>query len=183
MRAVLPPVRPAAKRVTTAASPTHPPSRNRTRKSLQFVLAGAFQLEQAAKQIVRRLADEDGVRLRERLQPRGEIGGLADNGTLLRCAGADDFTDDNEPSGNTDPRLNTRAVRALDAADFRQDADRCAHGAFCRVLEGARETEIGEHAVAHEFRDEAAEPTDRASCGILVAPDQTAQQFGIDHAR
>ena len=45
-----------------------------------------------------------------------------------------------------------------------------------------RETEISEHAVAHEFRNEAAEPTDGAGGGILVAPDQAAKQFWIDHA-
>ena len=111
------------------------------------------------------------------------FGGLADDGPLLCRAGADDFADDNEPGCDTDPRLKACPVRALDTANLRQDADRSANGAFCRILEGPRKAKIGEHAVAHEFRNEAAEPSNRAGCGILIAPDQTAEKFGIDHAR
>ena len=68
-----------------------------------------------------------------------------------------------------------RAVRALDVADFGQNADRGTNRAFSRILEGVRETEIGENAIAHEFGDEAAEPADRAGGGVLIAPDQASQ--------
>ena len=135
----------------------HPPGRHRTGKSLQFVLAGVFEFEQSAQQILRRLADQDGVGRRQRLQPRGEIGRFADDGALLRGAGADDFADHDEAGGDADPRLHPRAVGQFDAADFRQNADRGAHRAFGRVLEGARKAEIGQHAVAHEFGDETAD--------------------------
>ena len=76
-----------------------------------------------------------------------------------------------------------RAVRALDVADFGQDADCGTNCAFSRVLEGVRKAEIGQNAIAHELGDEAAESSDRAGGGILIAPDQTSQQFRIDRAR
>ena len=67
-------------------------------------------------------------------------------------------------------------------ADFGQDIDRGANRPLRRVLEGARKAEIGQHAVAHEFGDEAAEPSDRAGHGVLIAADQRAQKLGIDRA-
>ena len=110
----------------------HAPGRHRAGKALQFVFAGGFELEQPAQQILRRFADENGVRSGERLQPRGEIGRFADNGALLRRAGADDFADDDQTGGDADPGLDRRAVRQFDAADFGQHRDRGANGAFRR---------------------------------------------------
>ncbi len=49
-----------------------------------------------------------------------------------------------------------RAVGPRDAADFGDDGERRAHRALGRVLERLRKAEIGQHAVAHEFGDEAA---------------------------
>ena len=71
-------------------------------------------------------------------------------------------------------------VRQLDAADFGEDVDRCANGAFRGILEGARTAEIGQDPVAHELGDEPAEAADRAGGGILITADHAAKQFGID---
>jgi hypothetical protein len=146
------------------------------------VLACRFELEQSAEQILRTFADEDRVRCRKRLKPRREIGSLADNGPLLGGAGADDFAH-NEPGSDADTSLQPRAVRALDVADFRHDGDRGAYRPLRRILEGAGETEIGEHAIAHEFGDKAAETSNRAGGDVLITPDQISQHFGIDFAR
>ena len=161
----------------------HAPHRDRTDKSFQFVLACRFEPEQSAEQILRAFADQDRVRCRKRLKSRREIGGLADNGPLLGGAGADDFADHNEPGRDADTGLQARAVRALDVTDFRQDGDRGADRPLRRVLEGAGEAEIGEHAIAHEFGDKAAEPSDRTGGDVLITPDQISQLFGIDFAR
>jgi hypothetical protein len=101
----------------------------------------------------------------------------------LRGTRADDFADNNKAGGDTDPRLQRGTIRTRDLADFREDADASAHRAFRRILEGVREAEIGEHAVAHEFGDEAAVTPDRAGSGVLIAPDQRAEKFGIDGFR
>ena len=134
------------------------------------------------KQILRRLADQDRVGRGERLQPCREIWRFADDGALLRGAAADDLADHDEAGRDADARLNPRAIGQLDACDFGQDIDRGANRPLRRVLEGARKAEIGQHAVAHEFGDEAAEPSDRAGHGVLIAADQRAQKLGIDRA-
>ena len=74
-------------------------------------------------------------------------------------------------------------IRQFDVADFRQDADRGANRAFRRILEGARKAEIGQHAVAHEFGDEAAIASDRAGGRVLITPDHPSEQFRIDFGR
>ena len=145
--------------------------------------ASRLKREQAAEQILRRLADENSIWRRQCLKPRGEIGGFADDGALLRGTSTDDLADDNQSCGDADACLKPGTVRTLDAADFSQDADRGPDGAFSRILEGVRESEISENAVAHELGNEAAEPADRAGGGILITPDQTSQQFRIDGAR
>src|ERR1700722_6505216 len=71
--------------------PGHAPDRHRAGKSLQLVLAGEFELEQFAQQILRRLADQDRIGRGERLQPCREIWRFAVDGALLRGAGTDDL--------------------------------------------------------------------------------------------
>ena len=160
----------------------HAPDRHGAGKSLQLVRAGGFELEQSTQQILRRLADEDRIGRGERLQPCRKIWRFADDGALLRGAAADDLADHDEAGGDADARLNPRAVGQFDAGDFGQDIDRGANCPLRRILEGARKAEIGQHAVAHEFGDEAAEPSDRAGDGVLIAADQPAQKLGIDRA-
>ena len=67
--------------------------------------AGGLKLEQAAEQILGRLADENRVGRRQCLKPRGEVRGFADDGALLRGAGADDLADDDQTGGDADARL------------------------------------------------------------------------------
>ena len=141
-----------------------------------------LQFKQPTQQILGCLADQNGVGPGERLQPRGEIGGFANDGALLRDADPDDFADHDEAGGDPDPCLHPRPVRQFDLADFRQDAERGANGALGRILEGAGKTEIGQNAVAHELGDEAAVPPDRAGGGVLVTPDQTPKLLRIDLA-
>jgi hypothetical protein len=79
-----------------------------------------LKVEQSAEQTLLRLADENRVGLGERLKPRGEIRRVADNGTLLRGAEADDLADHDH------------------AADFGEDAAERAVRAAINILEGAR---------------------------------------------
>ena len=130
-----------------------------------------------------RLADEDGVGRRKRLKPCGEIGGFADDGALLRGASTDDLADHDETRGDADPRLKARPVWALDATHFCNNGESGTNGTFGRVLEGMREAEISQNAVAHELGDEAAEPPDRTSHRVLITSDQHAQKLRIDRAR
>ena len=147
------------------------------------MVAGVGEFEKAAQQFLGGLADQDAVRAGQRLQPRGEIGRFTDDGALLRHPGADDFADHDEAGGDTDPRLHARAIGHFDGANFRQNADRGANRALCRVLEGAGKTEIGQYAIAHELGDETAIASDHAGHRVLVSPDQPAKQFRIELRR
>jgi hypothetical protein len=161
----------------------HTPGGHGVRKTFEFVRAGGFKLEQSAEQTLRRLADENRVGLGEGLQSRGKVGRLSDNGTFLCRAGANDFADHDQAGSNPDPGARPRTVRQLDAADFAEDVDRRANGAFSGILESARKAEIGQDAVAHELGDETAEAADRAGGGILITADHAAKEFGIDRVR
>ena len=106
-------VRPADERQRTGADrgeaaldrrfAEHAPSGHGVRKSFEFVRAGGFKVEQSAEQTLRRLADENRVGLGERLKPRGEIRRVADDGTLLRGAEADDLADHDQTGRDPDP--------------------------------------------------------------------------------
>ena len=173
----------AAKRLSTDASPRTRHAGTGRVNPFQLVGSGDLELEQSAQQILGGLTDENGVGCGQRLQPRGEIGCFADDGSLLRGAAADDFAHHDEAGGNSDSRLRWRIVRQLDTADFRQDGDRRANGPFRGIFKGERKAEIGQDAIAHELGDEAAISSDRARSGILIAPDQTSEKLGIDFAR
>ena len=161
----------------------HPPGRHRAAKTLQLVLTGVGQFEKTAQQFLRRFADEDAIRPSQRLQPCGEVGRFTDDGPLLRHAGADDFADHDEASGNADACLHARAFRRFDGTDFRQNSDRGTNGAFRGILEGMGKAEIGQHAIAHEFGDEPAVAPDRACHRVLVSPDYAAQKLRIELRR
>src|SRR4029077_5845439 len=118
----------------------------------------------------------------ERLQPRRQIGSVANDGALLRGTCADHFADDDEAGGNADPRLDRVAVRPKDLANVGQDTDGGADGAFCRVLEGAWKAKVSQNAVAHEFGDESAESRDCSRGGVLIALEQISEQFGVKRA-
>jgi len=147
------------------------------------MLADGFEIKHPPEEMLSCLAYEDSVGRSERLKSRREIGSFADDSALLRGAGSDDFADHAETRGDADSRLKPRPVRARDAADFRQDTDRGANGAFGRILEGARKAKISQNAIPHDSGDEAAEPPNRTHSGVLIAPDQRAQRLGIDRTR
>ncbi len=151
-------------------------------ETLQFESPEIAIGEQATGDPLRGLGDDDGVGRGNRLQPGGQVRGFADDIALPRRALADQIADHDETGGDADPRLHPRIVWQFDAAYFRQDADCGANGTLCRILEGTGKTEIGQNAIAHELGDEAAVSPDRAGGGVLIAPDQTAEQFGVDFA-
>ena len=130
-----------------------------------------------------RLADDDAVRLGQRLQPCGKVGRFTDDGPLLRHAGADDFAYHDEAGGNADPRLHARAVWRFNCADLRQDSNGGANGAFRRILKGTGKAEIGQHAIAHEFGDETTITPDRTRHRVLVSPDESAKRLRIELRR
>jgi hypothetical protein len=63
------------------------------------------------------------------------------------------------------------------------DGEPSPHGALGVVFVRLRITEIGEHAVAHIFGDEAAVALDRRRAAAMIAPDDLAHVLGIEPRR
>ena len=106
-------------------------------EALQAVQAEVGQLEQAADQPARRLADHDAAWLGQRLQPGREVRRLADYRLLLCRALADQLADHDQAGGDADPgrqRLAcgrgrpTAAAIASPARTARSASSSCAWG-------------------------------------------------------
>ena len=152
-------VRPRAQRLEPAERPVlrqHAPGALRLGEPLERLRAEIGKLEQFAPiKLSRALGDDDGVRLRQCLQPGGEIGRFADDRLLLRRARADQIADHHQPGRDSDPQLQlSRRLQFADGIHQRQaGSDRLLRVVLVRL----RIAEIDEHAIAHVFGDEAVE--------------------------
>ena len=95
--------------------------------------------EQIAEQPAGRLGDDHRARLGRTLQPRREIGRVADHRLLLRRAFADEIADHDQPGGDADARLQvpsrpgcaagpSPAITASPARTARSASSSCACG-------------------------------------------------------
>ena len=117
------------------------------------------EIEQPADLPARRFGDDERVRHGERLQPGGEVRGLADDPALLRRALADQIADHGEPGGDAEPHAQILSRRqSADRLDHRQPG---AHRPLGIVLMRLRIAEIDQHPVAHVLGDKAVEAADR----------------------
>ncbi len=159
------------------------PGENRRVEAFERLRAKRLQLERAAQQPPRRLRDHDAARLGQALQPRRQIGRLADDGLFLRRALSDEIANDDDAGrdADADPQGLFRARVELrdDSGDVETRSDR----PFGVFLMGAREAEIGQHAVAHELGDEAVVARDRARTGVLIGANDLAHVLGIEPRR
>ena len=136
-------VRPAAvQRLEAASRPAlarDPPGRERLGEALEPLRAEVGELEQAADQPARRLADHHAARLGQRLQPRREVRRLADHRLLARRAFADQLADHDQAGRDADPgrersrplrrlRAGTAATSASPARTARSASSSCARG-------------------------------------------------------
>lgn len=114
-----------------------------------------LQLESAAEQPPRRLCDHDAPWLGQRLQPRGQVGRIADDRLLLRRALPDEIADHDNAGRDADADLKPILRAGIEFRDNRQNVQARPDGSFRVLLMRSGKTEIREHAVAHEFGDEA----------------------------
>jgi len=112
------------------------------------------------------------------LQARREVRGLADDRVFLRRPRAQEITDDDETSRNPDAQL--QPLGGPDLADLADERESGAHRLLGVILMRLWVTEIGEHAVAHVFRDEAAVSADRLAHRAVIGADDLAQVLGIE---
>ena len=131
------------------------PGGNRRVEAFQGSRSKRLQLERAAQEPPRGLGDHHGARLGQRLQSRRQIGRFADDGLFLRRAPSDKIADHNDPSGDADADLEIFIRARFELRDDRRHVEAGPDRALGVLLVGAREAEIGQHAIAHEFGDEA----------------------------
>ena len=139
------------------------------------------QIEQPADLPAGRFADDQRVRHGERLQPGGEVRGLADDPALLCGTLADQVADHGEPGGDAEPHAQILPRRqSADRLDHRQPG---AHRPLGIVLMRLRIAEVDQHPVAHIFGDKPVEPADRIGDGAVVGADQLAQILRVEPRR
>jgi hypothetical protein len=127
------------------------------------------EVEQAADLQPRRVADDQRIGRGKRLQPGGEVWGLADDAALLCGALADQIADHREPGGDAKPHLQILARRQ--SADRFYHRETGAHRPLGIVLMRSRIAEIDQHPVAHEFGDKAFEPGDGRGDRVVIGAD------------
>jgi hypothetical protein len=160
-----------------------PPGGHRLGEAFEAPSAKIGQLEQAADQPARRLADDYATRFRQRLQPRREVRRVADH-RLLPCRTlADQIADHHEPGRDADPCGKSFAPRCRQQADRFNKRQPRPDRALGIVLVRLWPSEIGQHAIAHVFRDVPAPALDRLGATTLIGADHAAGVLGIESAR
>src|SRR5262249_20755675 len=112
----------------------------------------------------------------------GEVRRLTDNRLLLCRAFANQVTDDYQPGGDPNPRLELDGF-GIEARDRGNQAESRPDRTFGIVLMGSRVAEIGEHPVAHVFGDKTVEAGDGLSDRAVVSSDDFAQIFRVEARR
>ena len=141
------------------------------------------KLEEIAEQPARALGDDDHVRFGDRLQPRREVRRLADDAALLRLPRSDEVADDDQPGRDADPHVQRRTGRGDEFRRSLDDGEPGLHGALGVMFVGLGIAEIGEHAVAHVFGDEAAVALDQRRAAAMIGADDLAHILGIEPRR
>jgi hypothetical protein len=159
------------------------PGLDRFGETLDDVFAEVAQAKPVAEQASSGRPDRDPARLDEALQPGREIGGVADDGLLPRRTLTDDVADHDEARGDADADGEILARSRLQSRHHFRDFEPGMHRPRCVVLVRAGEPEIGEHAVAHELRDEAVVARHDARHRILIGANDLPHVFGIEARR
>ena len=125
-------------------------------QALEVLWAEIGKFEQVAQQLPRALGNDDAVGRGDPLQPCGEVRRVADDAALLRLSRPQKIADDHNPRRDPDPHMQRRSRGRLQLRRGLDDREPGAHRALRVMLVRLRIAEIGEHAVAHVFGDEAA---------------------------
>ena len=128
----------ASKSAFRGTRPQRRPGARRTCNALQAHRSEVLKLEEIAEQPPRALGDDDCVRLGDRLQPRGEVRGLADAAALLRLARSDDVPDHHQVGGDADAHAQGEpaAVASFGAASTMASPASTARSASCSCARG-----------------------------------------------
>ena len=151
--------------------------------ALHVERADRARLEAAAQERVGRVRDEDRARLRERLEPRRQVRGVAGRG-VVHLELVADGAGDHHTRVYADARAQRHAALRLEAlgepAELALDRERRQHRALGRVLVRDRRAEQRHQAVARELVHDAFEAVDLAEHELEVLADDLAVLLGVE---
>jgi hypothetical protein len=157
----------------------HRPGLDRLANPLDRQPAESTQPEQLAEQPAGRGRNHDRPRRCQRLQPRCEVGGLADHRLLLRRQ----IAGHHQPGRNANARFDLFPARCPQPTDHPEDVQPGAHRPLGVILMRLRIAEIDHHPIAHELGEMTLVAGDDADAGIPVGAVQPAQILWIEPRR
>ena len=158
----------------------HPPSPDRSGKTLHGRGAKTIVLEEPTCEPARGFGDDNRVRLRQSLQPGGEMGRGPDEHLVLCRSFADEVAYHHEAGRDPDPRGQRLTIRSGQAAHRRRHGETSPDRSLGIVLVRVGPTEIGQHPVAHELGDVPVQTEDLVGHSIPVSPKDLARDLGIE---
>ena len=129
------------------------PNADRLCEALELPVADIDHIEQTRDQPLRASAMTTLPGPASGLQPRCQIGRVADDGLLLRRSFTDQIAYNDEPGGDADACGQGFAARCGQAGGRRRRRQSRADRPFRIILMRSRPAEIGEHPVAHQLGD------------------------------
>ena len=139
-----------------------------------------LKLEEIAEKLSRALVDDHAVGLGDPLQPRREVRRVADDVALLRLSGPQKIADHHVPCRDADPHVQRGACRRIQLGRGGDDRERRADRVLGVLFVSLRIAEVGEHAVAHVFGDEAAVGRDEASAACVIGCEDLPHVLGVE---
>jgi hypothetical protein len=140
------------------------------------------EIKQGADLPARILSNDQAIGPGQGLQPRCEVGRLANHRQLLRRPFADQIADHRKPGSYPDARLQLDGLN-IEATDGVDDTQPCPHCPLGIVLMRGGVSEIDQDAVAHIFGDKALEAPDDLGDGAMIGADHLPQILGIELRR
>jgi hypothetical protein len=131
-------------------------------------------VDHVPRRAVRLLTDENPVRRRRRLHPRGGVDDVAGD---HRLAGFRTRVERDDRLAGVDRDAHLDVAR-LDRPVA--DRERCAHGAFRVVLACDRRAVHGHHCIADELLDRPAEALQLGAEPVVIRDEDVAHVFGIE---
>ena len=160
-----------------------PEGADRPGQAAQGLRPQVLEVERPAQQRARVRRDHHLPGLRDRLQPGGEVGRLADDGLLPCRAFAHEVADHHKPGRDPDPHGQRFALRCREVAHRGHHGKPGPHGALGFVLVRPGPAEVAEDAVAHQLGHVTLEPGDLARDGVLVGAQDSLHVLGVEARR
>src|SRR4029077_16799122 len=140
-------------------------------------------LEESPDEAAGAAVDDHGVRLGQRLKPRGQIGGLTDHLMLPGRRIPDEIADDHQPGGNANSHSQFCPRTDIESCHGRDQCQPGAYRALSIVLIRPRIAEICEHAVAHVSGNEPAKFLDLLGAAAMVRAHDFLQVLRVEPCR